>query len=434
MKKQLTKNVEKRKRIKERTLIIGLDIGSKFNAMALTRKDGTVLATYPKIYNSRKGFEYYMRLTKEQIKRHGFRDVLVGFEPTGHYWRKIAYFSKEQGFEVRFVRTTALKHQRELDESSSGKGDVRDALTIANIVREGKYLDTVIEDNIFRQLRTLGKVRERIRRYNTGTKHALKAVLDDYFPELNGIFWSMKAKGLWVILEKYPFPEDILKQDIFTISEDIAKSSRRRAKAVEKAQKVYEAAKSSVGLAEISSADRYKVKMYLDELKRSEAQLKEIETEMMKLVMQVPCVRYLLSIPGIGKLSAAVFLGELGAPGNFSDYRKIVKYSGYDPVENDSGLWIGRKIISKKGRYLLRKFLYYMSMRVIVRSEYFRSYYERKLSSKNRFGQTLRKKEAFPPAGRAGCAVTIKLVKVIFSLLRDEREFQEEAVELRLTA
>ena len=47
---------------------------------------------------------------------------------------------KRQGYEVRFVRTTAVKHQRELDESSPAKSNIRDAFTIGNIVREGKYI------------------------------------------------------------------------------------------------------------------------------------------------------------------------------------------------------------------------------------------------------------------------------------------------------
>jgi len=96
-----------------------------------------------------------------------------------------------------------------------------------------------------------------------------------------------------------------------------------------------------------------------------------------------------------------------------------VKYSGYDPVESDSGQRVGRRRISKKGRYLLRKYLYFMSMRVVHRSPYFRDYYNRKLSSKNRFGQALQKKEAL-------CAVVIKLIKVMFALLRDERVFSNE--------
>jgi hypothetical protein len=44
-----------------------------------------------------------------------------------------------------------LKHHREIDESSSAKSDQRDALTIANITREGKYIDTIIEDGVLRQ-------------------------------------------------------------------------------------------------------------------------------------------------------------------------------------------------------------------------------------------------------------------------------------------
>jgi hypothetical protein len=34
--------------------------------------------------------------------------------------------------------------------------------------------------------------------------------LEDYFPELKSIFWSMKAKGLCALLDTCPFPEDVL--------------------------------------------------------------------------------------------------------------------------------------------------------------------------------------------------------------------------------
>ena len=142
--------------------------------------------------------------------KHNLRDVLIGMEPPGHYWRKLAYFAKDQGYEVRFVRTTALKHHRELDESSSAKSDQRDALTIANITREGKYIDTIIEDGVLRQLRTLSKARERLLRYSVSAKNSLHATLDDYFPELHEIFWSMGSRSLWAILEQCPFPQDVV--------------------------------------------------------------------------------------------------------------------------------------------------------------------------------------------------------------------------------
>jgi len=407
--------------------VIGMDIGNEFNAMCLMNKEGEVLSKYPRLYNTRKGFDYFVKIVEETRAKKGFSTVLIGMEPTGHYWRKIAYFAKEKGYEVRFVRTTALRHQRELDESSSAKSDVRDAVTIANITREGKYIDTVIQDGTLRQLRTLAHVRERIQRYNTGNKHALKAVLDDYFPELKGIFWSMKSKGLWAVLERCPFPEDVIKLGLEKLTELIAKSSRRRAAATEKAAKLYQTAKETVGLKQIGVADRYKVKMYLEEVKRSEEKLKDIEKQMEKLLEEVSYAKNMLSIPGVGVLSCAVFLGELGDPYNFKNPKQIIKYAGYDPQENDSGQRIGRKIISKKGRWLLRKYLYFMSMRVIHRSKFFKGYYEKKVKSSNQFGQPLKKKEAL-------CAVAIKLIKVIFAILRDKRTFTAKAPDLALAA
>jgi len=61
-----------------------------------------------------------------------------------------------------------------------------------------------------------------------------------------------------------------------------------------------------------------------------------------------------------------------------------------------------------------------MSMRVVVLSNYLQEYYQRKLETKNRVGQQPRRKEML-------CAVAIKLIKVIFALLRDKREFEDLA-------
>jgi transposase len=155
--------------------------------------------------------------------------------------------------------------------------------------------------------------------------------------------------------------------------------------------------------------------------------LKEIQNEMKGLLKQIPYAQYILSIHGIGPLSAAIFLGELGDPGNFKNARQIIKYSGYDPQERDSGQRVGRKRISKKGRWLLRKTLFFMGMRVVVKKGYFKDYYQRKLETKNRFDHLIKKKEGL-------CAVVIKLIKVMFALMRDRRMFDDKADALPLAA
>jgi transposase len=416
--KDYNRQVVKRERIGRKTLVVGVDVGNAWNAVGFMNKEGKVLGSCAKLYNSREGFDHFIRMTEEFKAEHCMDSVLIGMEPTGHYWRKLAYFAKDQGYGVRFVRTTALKHHRELDESSSAKSDKRDALTIANITREGKYIDTVIEDGVVRQLRTLSKVRERLLRYSVGAKNALHAALDDYFPELHEIFWSMNSRSLWAVLDRCPFPEDVVSMKHAVLKELIAHSSRKQAGATQKAKTLHQAAKKSIGVKWIGNADRYRVKICLEEVKRTVLMLKDIDLQMKSTLKVIPYSEYLLSIPGIGSLSAAIFLGELGNPAYFQNSRQIVKYAGYDPQESDSGYRISRKFISKKGRWLLRKCLFFMSMRVVVLSKYFQEYYQRKLQTKNRFGQVPRKKEIL-------CAVAIKLIKVIFALLRDKRSFQD---------
>jgi transposase len=419
-KKNYSSQVAKRQRVKRTTLVVGVDIGCNFNAVSLMNKAGEVLGRYPKVYNTRQGFEYFVKIIEGAKKKYGFRDVLIGMEPTGHYWRKIAYFAQDNGYEVRFVRTTALKHQRGLDESSSSKSDVKDAVTIANIVREGKYIDTIIENGAGRQLRTLVKARERIRKRSTSAQNALHAALDDYFPEIKKIFWSVRTRGLWAVLTRCPFPEDVIKEKVSELAEIIGRASHRRATAVQKAKDLMKGARESIGLKNIGRADRYRLQLCLEEVQRADMMLKDMGKEIKGIVDQIPYSGYLLSMPGVGVLSVAVVLGEFGDPANFRHARGMVKYAGYDPRESDSGQRIGRRFISKKGRWLLRKYLYFMALRVIVRSNYFKEYYHRKLEAKNRYGQTMKKKEAL-------CAVAIKLIKVIFALLRDQRHFQEVA-------
>jgi transposase len=376
--KHYIKQMEKRSRIGDHTLVVGMDIGREFNAACFMDKEGNVFGRYPKIYNSRKGFDYFQTMITKTKRKYKLTQVLIGMEPTGHYWRKIAFFAKEKGYEVRFIRTTAVKHQRGLDESSSAKSDIKDAFTIANIVREGKYIDTVIEDGVFRQLRTLAHARERILRYIIGSTHGLQAVLNDYFPELTDLFWSMRAKGLWALLETYPFPEDVLNAGLPAVTVLLAKSTRRKGQAQEKAQQVAQAAQESVGLKKIGKADRVRLTMYLEEIKRSDARRKVLERQMKALLTEIPLAAYILSLPGMGPVSCGIFLGELGNPEYFKNPRQIIKYAGYDPKENDSGSRVGRKIISKKGRWLLRKCLYFMALQVVQRSSFFKEYYEHK--------------------------------------------------------
>ena len=69
--KDYTKQAERRQRIKRRTLVVGVDIGCNFNALGFMNKAGEVLGRYPKVYNSRQGFEYFVRVIEGSLDLDG---------------------------------------------------------------------------------------------------------------------------------------------------------------------------------------------------------------------------------------------------------------------------------------------------------------------------------------------------------------------------
>ena len=65
-----SKQVARRQRIGDRTLVVGVDIGCASNAVGFMSKEGKVLGSYPTMRNSREGFEQFVKVT-EGLKRQG---------------------------------------------------------------------------------------------------------------------------------------------------------------------------------------------------------------------------------------------------------------------------------------------------------------------------------------------------------------------------
>ena len=73
--KDFNRQYEKRQRIGETTLIVGLDIGCEFNMMCLMNSKGKVFGEH-KIYNSRKGFRVFQEDCGHCCKGEKLYDVL----------------------------------------------------------------------------------------------------------------------------------------------------------------------------------------------------------------------------------------------------------------------------------------------------------------------------------------------------------------------
>ncbi|MFA9375099.1 MAG: transposase, partial [Poseidonibacter sp.] len=168
------------------------------------------------------------------------------------------------------------------------------------------------------------------------------------------------------ILKKYSSPQLVLsapKQDII----DILICSKKGIKwAEEKYLKLIECAKNAQIISLPSS-------MLSVSITTSIALYEAIDIQAAKLLKEIECfvksdnmslflsknISLLMSIPGIGYITAITMLVEIGSIDKFLTPKQLVAFFGIDPAVNESGNFKGDKIkMSKRGTRFGRRALY----------------------------------------------------------------------------
>ncbi|MDQ0897667.1 transposase [Paenibacillus sp. V4I7] len=130
---------ERINQITSASLIVGVDI-AKFKQVARAQDFRGVEYGKPISFeNNREGFELFVSWFTEIMNEQGFQDVIVGMEPTGHYWLNLAHYLNEQQISCGVVNPLHVKKSKELDDNSPTKNDIKDAKVIAQLVKDGRY-------------------------------------------------------------------------------------------------------------------------------------------------------------------------------------------------------------------------------------------------------------------------------------------------------
>ena len=117
-----------------------------------------------------------------------------------------------------------------------------------------------------------------------------------------------------------------------------------------KAEQLVAVAKDSIGVDYGEYAARFKIQQLMEELELVTRQLEALEAEMADALRKTEISEYLLSIDGMGIVSLATCLGELGNPLRFEDARQMSRLAGYNLIEDSSGKNKSGTCISKRGR------------------------------------------------------------------------------------
>ncbi len=65
--------------------------------------------------------------------------MICGMESTGHYWKPLPSYLGLHGLKVAMINPYQAKRAKELDDNNPNKSDWKDSLTIARLVRDGRY-------------------------------------------------------------------------------------------------------------------------------------------------------------------------------------------------------------------------------------------------------------------------------------------------------
>jgi hypothetical protein len=149
-----------------------------------------------------------------------------------------------------------------------------------------------------------------------------------------------------------------------------------------------------------------------------EHRLAVIESSMAEQLAATGYAESLLSIKGIGVVTAAEFLGEVGDPLRFNDWRQIANYAGYNLVEDSSGKNKSGTVISKRGRSQLRSVLYQMAFTMVGQNAEMKSLHQYMTTREK---NPLKKKQSL-------IVVSKKIIAVIYSLLKNKATYEPTRV------
>jgi transposase len=404
------------------TLIVGVDVAKENQWARFVDYRGVEIGKAMLFKNNRQGFESIVARIRDICKlktlQYPIDNILIGMEPTGHYWKALANYLMKAGFRVVCVNPYHTKKAKELDDNSPTKNDKKDALTIARLVKDGYFFNPYLPHEEYGELRNLTNTRVSVMKRQNAVKNTITAILDEYFPEIWTVFKKpFKGKASRQILRSCPFPVFILSLGEDGVLKEVKKAVKKTV-GIKKVRQLISTAETSVGVEYGLEAAKMRLGWLIDELELTEKQLEHAEQAMDNVLHQTGYAEQLLGIKGIGIVTAASFLGEAGDPLRFQNARQIANYAGYNLVEDSSGKSKSGTCISKRGRKHLRSVLYQMAFTMVGKNNEMKALYQHLTTRKK---NPLKKKQAL-------VVVSKKIITVIYSLLKKQETYKPELV------
>jgi transposase len=329
------------------------------------------------ITNDWEGFDFLLKQICSY--KQPAENIKVGLEATGPYSENITRFLLNNGLPTYVFNPMLTDQYKKSHSLRKTKTDRIDAHFIACIFMSDLDLKPYVPKEYHNErLMSLARSRFRMVKARTKIKQDVDRLVVLNFPEL-GKYMNLNSATAHAIFMEYPTPEELANANLKHLKNIIHKASRGSLNG-DLAEQIRDEAKKSIGKHN-NLGNEHELRADIRILEDYDEEIRKIEAEEKELLSEHP--EPILTIPGIGAVTGAAILAEVGDFSRFSSPDKVLAYAGLAPSRNQSGRrsGIGQCAhMEKRGSRYLRFALFNAAIFVCRYEPAYKEYLAKKLN------------------------------------------------------
>ena len=342
---------------------VGIDVSKDKSTVCMLRPYGEVVEAPYNIDHT----EQALNTLIEHIKSFD-EDVKVVLEATGGYHQVVVAKLLTSNIFTVVVNPYIMKKYCAATLRKA-KTDKIDSIRIANYGIDHWFSMTAYcpPDEIYKELKLLGRQYEQYVRLKVSCKIQLANLLDGVMPGIKSILqgtvpaYSTKDK-LCDFVEKYWHYDNIKKMSEKQFLSDYEKWTKRKGYRYNESQAIaiYQLSKNNIPTLKSSTpSTKMLVLQAVKSVREAELTLSLIISQMQEIASTLPEYSVVREMKGVGDVLSVRLIGEIGDVRRFRNGSSLVAFAGIDAPPYESGKFVGtNRNISKRGSSTLRKIGY----------------------------------------------------------------------------
>lgn len=217
------------------------------------------------------------------------------------------------------------------------------------------------QDEKYLKLRELSRFYEKVENSRKLYNLQLHNEIQQTFPEIEHFFAKKTSFLALNTINTFPHPDLISGLSRTKLKNALIGETNKfisKDNALKYADKLLRLAKNSSPAVHVDDIQVQEVQYYSRLLINLTIQKNKLKKQMIEMAKKLPDFEIISSMPGIGQMTAAMLLGEIGDFTRFDNANQLNAYVGIDLIRYQSGQYLRKDHINKRGNPKARELLF----------------------------------------------------------------------------